>query len=152
MAGLVLIGFALFFVLGTKDTPPLWLVLAQLAAGAGVHVLLESIGYRARPLDPQLSDADAEQAAAAAWQSSMMLRFALSEAIAILSLVAAFVLEGGIVAYAVGAVVSLALMAVHVWPWSRPVGKVADALEAAGRTTHLREAFGVPAPGPIQQY
>jgi len=152
MGGLVFFGIALFFVLGTKDTPPVWLPVAQLAAGVGVHVLLESIGYRTRPLDPDLGDADAEQAARAAWQSSMMLRFALSEAIAIVSVVAAFVVEGGILAYAVGALVSLALMAVHVWPWARPVGKVADALEAAGRRTDLREAFGVPAPGPIQQY
>lgn len=82
----------------------------------------------------------------------MILRFALSEVIAIASLVAAFVVEGGILTYAVGAVVSLVLMAVHVWPSARPVGRVADALEAAGRRTTLREEFGVPAPGPIQQF
>lgn len=81
-----------------------------------------------------------------------MLRFALCELIAIASLVLAFALEGGILTYAIGAVVSLALMAVHVWPWSRPVTKVANALEAAGRTSHLREAFGLAAPGPIQQF
>lgn len=152
MAGLVLVGIALFSVLGTEDTPPLWLVVAQLGAGVGVHVLLESIGYRIRPLDRDLDDAQAELAARTAWQSSTMLRFALSEAIAIVSLVAAFVLEGGILTYAVGAVVSLALMVVHVWPWSRPVGRVAAALEASGRRTGLREEFGVPSPGPIQQY
>jgi hypothetical protein len=152
MAGLVFIGIAMFFVLGTDDTPPTWLPVAQVVAGVGVHTLLEAIGYRVPPLDPDLSDADAEQASATRWQSSMTLRFALSEAIAIVSLVAAFVLEGGILAYAVGAVVSLVLMAVHVWPWARPVGKVAEALEAAGRRSTLREAFGVPAPGPIQQY
>ena len=82
----------------------------------------------------------------------MMLRFALSEVIAIASLVAAFVVEGGLGAYAVGALVSLALMAVHVWPWARPVTKVADALEASGRPSFLRETFGVPAQGPIQQF
>lgn len=152
MAGLVVVGIALFFVLGTDDTPPLWLVVAQLGAGVGAHVLLEAVGYRTRPLDPDLDDAGAALAARAAWQTSMILRFALSEAIAIASLAAAFVLEGGIMAYAVGAVVSLALMAVHVWPWARPVGKMADALEASGRRTGLREAFGVPAPGPIQQF
>ncbi|MDT0215354.1 hypothetical protein Q9R29_15790 [Rothia sp. ARF10] len=152
MAGLVFIGIAMLFVLGTDDTPPLWLVVAQLAAGVVVHLLLESVGYRVQPLDPDLSDADAETAARARWQSTMILRFALSEAIAIASLAAAFVVEGGILAYAVGAVVSLALMAVHVWPSARPVRKVAAALEAAGRRTTLREEFGVPAPGPIQQF
>ena len=152
MAALVFFGVALFFVLGSEDTPPLWVPVAQVAAGVAVHVLLETIGYRVPPLDTDLSDADAQQAARARWQTSMMLRFALSEAIALLSLAAAFVLDGGVWTYLGGAVVSLALMAVHVWPGARPVGKVADALEASGRRSHLREEFGVPAPGPIQQF
>ena len=41
-------------------------------------------------------------------------------------------------------------MVVHVWPWARPVGKAADALEAGGRRSGLREAFGL-APGPVQR-
>ena len=45
--------------------------------------------------------------------------------------------------YAVGALVSLVLMGVHVWPWSRPVGRTADALERAGQPSYLREAFGI---------
>ena len=152
MAALVFFGVALFFVLGTEDTPPLWVPVAQVAAGVAVHVLLERIGYRIPPLDTDLSDADAQQAARARWQTSMMLRFALSEAIALVSLAAAFVLDGGVWTYLGGAVVSLALMAVHVWPGARPVGRVADALEASGRQSHLREEFGLAAPGPIQQY
>ncbi|GAA4121126.1 hypothetical protein GCM10022415_23540 [Knoellia locipacati] len=152
MGALVFIGIAMFFVLGADDTPPVWLVVAQVAAGVVVHLVIEAVGYRVQPLDPGLSDADAGTAARARWQSSMILRFALSEVIAIASLVAAFVLEGGILAYAVGAVVSLVLMAVHVWPGARPVGKVAIALEAAGRRSTLREEFGVPAPGPLQQF
>lgn len=42
-------------------------------------------------------------------------------------------------------------MRVHVWPGSRPVGKFADALEAGGRSSGLRESFGLSAPGPIQR-
>jgi hypothetical protein len=42
-------------------------------------------------------------------------------------------------------------MAVHVWPWARPVGKVADALEAGGKRSGLRETFGLSSPGPIQR-
>ena len=152
MAALVFFGFALFFVLGADDTPPLWVPLAQVAAGVAVHVLLETVGYRIPPLDTDLSDADAQQAARGRWQTSMMLRFALSEVIALLSLAAAFVLDGGVWTYLGGAVVSLALMAVHVWPGARPVGRVADALEASGRQSHLREEFGLAAPGPIQQF
>jgi hypothetical protein len=74
----------------------------------------------------------------------MILRFAVSEFIAIASIAAAFVLpDGDILTYLGGAVVSLVLMGVHVWPWARPVGKTADALEASGRASGLREAFGV---------
>ena len=152
MAALVFFGVALFFVLGTEDTPPVWVPVAQVAAGVAVHLVLETIGYRMPPLDTDLSDDDAREAARARWQSSMMLRFALSEAIALASLAAAFVLDGGVWTYLGGAVVSLALMAVHVWPWARPVDRVATALEASGRRSHLREEFGVPVPGPIQQF
>ena len=63
MAGLVLLGVALFFVLGTDDTPPTWLLAAQVAAGVVVHTLLVAIGYRVPPLDPDLGDADAAVAA-----------------------------------------------------------------------------------------
>ena len=59
--------------------------------------------------------------------------------------------DGDLLTYLGGAVVSLVLMAVHVWPWARPVGKVADALEADGRRSGLREAFGLSPAGPIQR-
>jgi len=152
MAGLAIFGVVLFFVLGTEGTPPVWVPVAQVAAGVAVHVLLETIGYRIPALDTDLSDADARQAARVRWQSSTILRFALSETIAIVSVVGAFVLDGGLWTYVGGAVVSLLLMAVHVWPWARPVDRVATALESSGRQSHLREDFGVPAPGPIQQF
>ena len=42
----------------------------------------------------------------------------------------------------ISAVISLALLAFHVWPWRRPVGKIADRLEAEGQPTPLRSAFG----------
>ena len=82
----------------------------------------------------------------------MTMRFAIAEFVAIASVAAAFVLpDGSTLTYLGGAVVSLALMVVHVWPGARPVGKVADALEAGGKRSGLREAFGRPAPGPVQR-
>ena len=151
MGALVFIGIALFFALGTDATPPVWVPLAQLAAGGVVHLLVESIGYRVEPLDPGLSERDAAVSARTRWQASMMVRMVLIEAIAILSLAAAFVIDGGVWTYVGGAVVSLALLAVHVWPSSRSVTKSADALEARGQASFLRESFGLPAAGPIQQ-
>lgn len=148
MGALVFIGIALFFVLGTQDdglaAPSLLVPLVQVAAAVAVHVVLEAVGYRADPLDPSLPEDDAARKAREVWQTGMILRFALSEFIAIASIAAAFIVaEGGYVTYLFGAIVSLALMFLHVWPGARPVGKVAAALEERGQSSHLRETFGV---------
>ena len=141
ISGLLFIALALFFVLPTDEVPPLWVPLAQLAAGVAVHALV-----------PSLDDEAAVAQGMVRYQGAMILRFALIEAIAIVSIALAFVLpEGGFLTFAGGAVVSLVLMAVHVWPWARPVGRSADALEAAGRRSGLREQFGHASSGPIQR-
>lgn len=146
MWALVLIGIALYFVLGERDmsSPPLVVPVVQIGVGVGVHLLLEAIGYRTAPLSPSLSEEEAANEARTRWQSGMVLRFALCEAVAIASVAAAFVLtEGGYLTYVGGVLVSLVLMLLHVWPGARPVGKVADALERDGRRSGLRETFGV---------
>ncbi len=151
MGALVAIGVVMVFVLGTDSTPPTWVPLVQVGAGLAIHLVVETVGYRLPPLDPSMDDDAAASAARLRWQSSMMLRFALSEVLAIGSLAAAFVIDGGVWTYVGGALVSLALMAVHVWPGARSVTRTAEALEAGGQPSHLRETFGLPAAGPIQQ-
>ncbi|WP_210650278.1 hypothetical protein [Nocardioides sp. SYSU D00065] len=152
MGALVVIGVAVSFVLPADTSLPIVVPVAQVAIGVAVHLLLDAFGYRLPALPTTL---DAEEAAAQArgrWSSAMVLRFAIAEAVAIASLAAAFVLpDGGILVYAGGAAVSLVLMAVHVWPWERPVGKAADALEADGRASGLREVFGLAPQGPVQR-
>jgi len=151
IGALPVLGLMMFFVLGTDETPPTWVPLAQLAAGVVIHVVVEAIGYRPQPLDPSLDDHEASSEARTRWQSTMILRFALIELIAIASLAAAFVIDGGVWTYLGGALVSLVLMAVHIWPGARSITRTADALEVQGQPSFLREAFGLPAPGPIQQ-
>lgn len=154
MGALLFIGFALFYVLPVDETPPPWVFLAQVVAGVAIHFFLEAVGYRVQALDVSMSEDGAATAARVRWQSSMILRFALCEFVALASIAAAFVIEeGGFLIYAVGALVSLVLMGVHVWPWARPVGRTADALESAGQPSYLREAFGLsaPGPGPVQR-
>ena len=156
MSALFVIALALYFVFaGTEDpwaAPPLFVPVAQVAVGIAVHVLIETIGYRTAALAPSLSEEDSASAGRKAWQSSMVLRFALSESVAIASVAAAFVVpEGGYLTYLGGLLVSVARMAIHVWPSARPVGRLADALERDGRSSHLRETFGVAAPGPGQR-
>lgn len=146
MGALVVMGVALSVVLPPEGSPSIVVLLAQLVAGVLVHLLLEAIGYRTPPLATDLTDEEAAAQARTRWQSGMILRSAVSELIAIASIAAAFVLpDGDIVVYLGGALVSLALMVVHVWPWARPVGRTAEALEAGGKRSGLREALGVTA-------
>lgn len=149
MAALVVIPLALYFVVGDEPealtTPSLPLLLAALpAAGLVMHVLLETIGYRVQPLEPGTTEEQARSQAVLRWQASMIQRFAFCEVIAIVSVVLCFVVSaGGYLLTLVGCATSLALMAVHVYPWARPVGKVADVLERDGARSGLREAFGM---------
>ena len=144
MGALVVLGVALSVVLPPEGSFSIVVLLAQVVAGVLVHGLLDAIGYRMPALPVDASDDAAEAEARTRWQSGMMLRFAISEFVAIASVAGAFVLpDGDILVYVGGALVSLVLMAVHVWPWARPVGRTADALEAGGRRSGLREAFGL---------
>lgn len=155
ISGLFVFALALFFVFAGQDplaAPPLVVPVVQVMAGVAVHAILETIGYRVAPLDLSLSEEAAATKGRQTWQSTMIVRFAFSESIAIASLAAAFVVsDGGWLTYLGGMVVSLVLMVVHVWPWARPVGKVAEGLEHGGRSSHLRETFGLASSGPVQR-
>lgn len=149
MGALVVMGVVLLFVLGTETMPPTWFVVGVLAAGVVAHFLIGAVGYRPQPLEPGMAEDEAVAEGRVRYQSSMTLRFAIAEVIAILSLVLAFVVQGSWWMYALGAVVSFILMAMHVWPGSGPVGKSADALESKGQPSYLREQFGYAVSGPI---
>lgn len=148
MSALVFIPIALYFVLGTSDgalaTPPLLLLAAPLAAGLGIHVLLENVGYRTTAITPGTPDAEARKSALTQFQSAMVLRFALAEAIALISIALGFVVsEGGYLLVLLGCATSLVLMVVHVWPGARSVNRTAASLEREGAQSRLREAFGL---------
>jgi len=155
MGSLVMIAVALFFVLVTPteelEAPPLWLLGAQVAAGVVVHLLVESVGYRARAIPPGTTETEARRLAGAAFTTGTVLRFALCESIAFASVAAAFLVEsGGYAGYLTGAAVSLLLMAVHAWPGEGPVGKTQTSLERDGARSYLREQLGLGI-GPIQE-
>lgn len=147
MGTLVLLLFVLTMILGTEALSPFSpLVLgAQVVAGLVVHGLLEVIGYRLRPVQPGTAPEPAGRHSVAQFQGMMMLRFALSEFIAILSFAGAFIArEGGLAIYVGGMVVSLVLLAVHVWPGERPIRKSVAALERDGAASFLRDRLGLP--------
>ena len=158
MGALLVIGVALYLVLSaTSDVgelPPLWVVGAQIAAGGSMHYLLEATGYRTSAVPAGTPREDAEPRALVAFQSALIRRFAFSEFIAMASVVVAFVIhQGQFLAYVSGAFVSLALMIVHVFPWTRPIARTAASLDRDGGRSYLLEALGLPGPeaGPIQR-
>jgi hypothetical protein len=154
VGGVLVLAVAMWFVLGSADdalaTPPLALLVALPVIGVVVHVVLDVIGYRPAALDPDLPADEAAREAMVRYQAGTVLRFAVSEAVAIVAIAASFVVSsGGYLLVLGGCAVTLALVAVHVWPWRRPVDRTATALERDGARSGLREAFGVGTSGGV---
>ena len=145
-----LMAVAFSFVLGFA-APPLWTVLVLLLFGAGAYVVLERTGYRVAAVDPRLDPEQARAQAIKAFQSSLILRLVMAEAVAIVAIVLAFVAGRTVLVYDVGAAVSVLLLAVHVWPSIRTVDRVVSGLERDGARTGLREmlGFGGSKEGPV---
>ena len=124
--------------------PPLPLLIGLPVVGVAVHVVLDLVGYRTAPLDRSIPAEEATTAAAARYQAGTMVRFAVSEAVAIVALAAAFVVASGprtgpdrVRGHARAARGPRR-------PWQRPMGRTAAALERDGADSHLREVFGPP--------
>jgi len=152
--GVLVLAVAMWFVLGSADdalaAPPLALLVALPVVGVVVHVVLDVIGYRPAPLDPALRADEAAREAMVRYQTGTVLRFAVSESVAIVAIAASFVVSsGGYLLVLGGCAVTLVLVAVHVWPWRRPVDRTATALERDGARSGLRETFGVGASGGV---
>ena len=140
IGALFLMAVALMFVLGLGP-PPLLSVALLLALGAGVHFLIETVGYRVTAVDPSQSEDAAREEGMKQFQSSLMRRLALAESIAIIGILLAFIAKTVII-YDVGASISILLLMIHVWPSERSVDRVVTSLERAGAQTGLREMLG----------
>jgi hypothetical protein len=141
VGALFLMAVALMFVLGF-GAPAVWAVVVLLAVGAGMYVLLETVGYRVAPVSPSLAPEAARETAVNAFRSSLMVRLSLAESVAVVGIVLAFVGGHTVLLYDLGAAISVLLLAVHVWPSLRTVDKVVGRLEADGARTGLREVLG----------
>lgn len=143
MGALVVIGVALSLIAfgGVGAVPPLtWWAGCVALSLASIPAL--QIGYRLTPLTPGLSRKQASHQALAREQSATVLRFAIAEAPAIVAVAAAVIVEGGFLIYVTCALISLAMMWMHVWPHEEPVDRMKAALEAEGQPSYLRELLG----------
>ena len=153
MCAPVSIGAALVAVLAPEDTatsaPAAWVPLAQVGAGIVLHLVISTTAYRAPALEPSLPEPEARRRSLEAYRTSTMLRLALAESLAIISVALAFVLvRGGLWVYVVGAAISLVLLGYHGWPSERTVERVRAQLERDQGRSYLREELGLPPTSP----
>jgi membrane protein YdbS with pleckstrin-like domain len=142
MAALVVFAVVFGPVLGYGGYPPVWVPVALGVLAVLVHVTVEAAGYRVPAVAPGTPEDDAAVIGRTAFQTSMILRFALCESVAIVALVAAFVVEPHTaMTYLVGGTLSLLLMSWHVWPSERLVRRVEQQLDRDGGRSRLHDVM-----------
>ena len=154
MGALVVIGIALAFIVhgGTTQTrnghtvhthaPSAGLYIAIVVLGVIAAALVQSFGYRIPPLSPDTDASDARATGLRVYQQTMFLRFALSEAVAIVAIALVFSFDSDTeLPYVLAAVISLVLMAVHVWPSQSLISRVQAKLDRNGGRSDLSNAL-----------
>ncbi|MEV6284661.1 hypothetical protein [Kribbella sp. NPDC051770] len=134
-----LITIVLYFVLvtdGLGPFPALWAPAVVVAAAAAAYALAELIGFRAVPLEHGGRPADVESDAWRRFTASTFVRFAICEAVFLLSIPIAFVVNSYWVVL-VGAVLAIPLVAYEVLPSRRNQQRFAASLEARGVPSYL---------------
>ena len=136
IGGLVIFAVVAVVALGTGEYPS----PVEAAALFGINVLAFVVGYRTEAVRP---DADPESALTTgleALQQTTILRFAITEAPAILALAWAFS-TGSAWPYLIGAFWSLLCMAWHVWPSRRVATRLERSLDREGGRSGLVAAL-----------
>jgi hypothetical protein len=131
----VVVGFVLAAD-GLGPFPPVWAPLVVVAAAVGAYSVCELIGFRAVPLEHGGRPADVEAESWRRFTSSTFLRFAVCEAVFLISLPLGFVVDTFWVVL-IGAVLAIPLVALEVLPGARNQQRFAAALEARGVPSYL---------------
>lgn len=133
---------AVLFVVPADGTelsvPVLLAVLAGVGAG---FVLAETLGYRAEPLPPGLSEAEARRRSLVTFQSRQMIRLLFTEAPVIAAIALTFVLDEGPWPMVVATAAGVPSMLFHLVPTRRGVDRLGLALESGGARSYLPEAL-----------
>ncbi|WP_299050743.1 hypothetical protein [uncultured Nocardioides sp.] len=117
-----------------------WLLVVPVLNLAGI-VAAELVGYTVPAIPAGTGPEQARRLAADRFRTGMILRFALTEApfVVAVALSFAFAVPQPVVLVGLSAALTCLGLAFHCWPWSRPVTKTAEVLEADGVKTSLRE-------------
>lgn len=153
MGALVFIGVALSFTVGGHQTdrngnpvhthaPGVSMYAIIVALGVLAAVLVQTFGYRIPALAPNLDSSAARATALRAYQRSMLLRFALSESVAIVAIALLFADRSNtILPYLVAALIAELLLAYHVWPSAGLISRVQQRLDRNGGRSDLTNAM-----------
>lgn len=115
--------------------------VAGLVVGIAAAAVVPLVGYRVEPLAP--GDPAPGRTALQRFQSTMLLRMAVSEVPALVALALTVTQPpASWVNYLPGGLVALALLAVHVRPTRAAVGRIEQGLDANGVRSGLSGAFG----------
>jgi hypothetical protein len=113
------------------------------------HLLSQRLGFNLKPIPAGTPPAQAMAMAAAEFRSSTYLRFFLSQLVALVALSLSFaVLPASWMTYLVGAVLTLVLVRVNVWPSPVVVRKAQRRLDRDGGRSFLHDALFGLAPDP----
>ncbi|MFJ9391202.1 hypothetical protein ACIRON_20425 [Nocardioides sp. NPDC101246] len=146
MSMVVVLGVVVYLSVPDPDLelPSTYVIGGQVVAGVVIALILSTIGFRVAPITPGTAPDKATGEALQKHQTSVILRLALSELVALVSITLAFVLsEGQLMTYVIGGLISLALMALFAYPSAGNVRRVEASLDSAGAQSRLAETFGV---------
>lgn len=134
-----LMTMVVWFVLaadGIGDFPASWAALLPFALAIGAYAYCEFVGFRATPVQPGGKAVDVETQSWIAFNRSTIVRFAVCEAVFMVTVTISF-LVSSFWPVLIGAALALALIAWECWPGQRNLQRFAAALEAGGHPSYL---------------
>jgi hypothetical protein len=139
-SAMVIFGIVLYTEIPGSGYPPLWVSVTLGALAVISHLLSRTLGFRVKPIQAGTPPAEAMATALAAFQASLILRFALSEAVAIIAMILSFMVATWMT-YLIGGVLALILFVMNVWPSTALISKVQQQLDREGGRSYLADAL-----------
>ena len=140
--GLVMFGVVVYAQFPNGGYPPIGVPWALGGLAVISHLLSRTVGFKLKAVPAGPLPAEAMEMAKAAFQSSTILRMALSEAVAIIALILTYiVLPASWMTYLIGGTLALILMWVNVWPSTAIISKIQAQLDRDGGQSFLGDAL-----------
>jgi hypothetical protein len=145
VSSLVVFGVVIYGIDKIGSYPPIWVPLTLGGLAVCSHLLSQRAGFNLKPVAAGTPLTEAMAMAVVAFQTSTICRFFFSEPVALVALSLSFaVLPASWMTYLIGAVPSLVLIGVNVWPTTTIISKAQQRLDRDGGQSFLGDAlFGI---------